>query len=629
MTSSSSTFSSASSTFSARGLPHIHSCAWIDEEWFEKVGLDRVLQRNTAPEKKAKIVEEIIDKYVSCSIPEDNEHLKELVTSVQKHKIHKKTCYKNGKNGRCRFGFPRLPSQETVIADSTLLAGLPEEEQDSLIKEYQDILNEAREILEDKDIDEDMSYESFIDLLCSKMKKYKDYSEMNQAYKNALRTTKHGSIIILKRKVKERFINNYSAEWLTAWEGNLDIQVAFDIYAIITYIVSYIGKDETGLVSMLLKALHESGATAFHDQVQVLKSCFLNMRQCGVSEAIYRTLPSLHLKDSNITVNNIALGFPENRGVFYFKVKDTEPEEDDLESQLIGEQSNQETTIRIPGRNGSYRQSVAIWDKYANRPKILEKMCLFQFAAFYDFSKTIPTKSRIEQGHSVDEISEGKHIHGTDIKLPKYIKLENTAGYMKLRTNPSVLRFHAPSKKEPLEQMYAEIFAYSAWRNEANDIPRGQNSCKAKYNSVKDEMKANRQAMFPLEDDFDVLEVDLEDPDNRPQHIYDQLDPQGEQENQEDQAIGTEEDTEFNARHTDFAHEEESAVHYDNFQYPPIDPISKNDLLELVRSLHPEQYKPFEKLVQYCKKVKRARKPNSKIVQALRMIIHGGAGSFL
>ena len=554
---------------------------------------------------------------------EYNEHLKEKVVKLQTHVCKNAYCKRMGKVKKCRFGFPRWPSQETVIADSTLLEDLSEEDQNTLIKKYQNILIEARKILEDKFIDENMSYEEFINLLCSKLK-YNGYDEMNQDYKDALRTSKNGCIIILKRTVRERFTNNYNPEWLTAWNANLDIQLAMDIYAVITYVVSYLGKDESGMARLMQQALKDSEATSMHEMVKVLKNCYITNRQCGAAEAIYRLLASMHLKDSNITCIHLANGFPEKRGVFYYKVSDTEPVDDNLEAELLGENPHHGKDIQIQGRNGSYRQSITPWEKYADRPKYLAKMCLAQFASYYDYTKSKPTKSRIEDGYSQDEISEDKYIFGTDIKLPKYIQLKTITGFMRLRGHPAVIKTHSPSKKQDTEKYYSLMFMFSAWDNEPKDLPRDPKELLEKYEAVKEEIRSNRLAMYPLEEEID-LDIDLNDPNNLPQHVYDLLDPQGEMENEEDRAIGPEDDDEFIARDREFVHDEE-AVPYEDFKYPIISPPSKNDLLELTRGLHPEQYKVLEDVVQLCKKISRSSKTDLQTVPAIRKIVHGGAG---
>merc|ERR1711952_618398 len=77
-----------------------------------------------------------------------------------------------------------------------------------------------------------------------------------EEYEEALKTTKKGKILFLKRKIKERMINNYNPEMLFAWNANMDCQLAIDTYAIITYIVSYMNKDETNMTKFLKEALN-------------------------------------------------------------------------------------------------------------------------------------------------------------------------------------------------------------------------------------------------------------------------------------------------------------------------------------------------------------------------------------
>ena len=61
----------------------------------------------------------------------------------------------------------------------------------------------------------------------------------------------------MKRDVSEIWVNNYNPEWLLAWNGNMDIQLCLDYFAIITYITDYYTKDETGTLEHLLKAAKE------------------------------------------------------------------------------------------------------------------------------------------------------------------------------------------------------------------------------------------------------------------------------------------------------------------------------------------------------------------------------------
>ena len=45
--------------------------------------------------------------------------------------------------------------------------------------------------------------------------------------------------IVLTRDVDECWINKYNAEFLEIWDGNIDVALVFDMYAVVTYIADY------------------------------------------------------------------------------------------------------------------------------------------------------------------------------------------------------------------------------------------------------------------------------------------------------------------------------------------------------------------------------------------------------
>ena len=57
--------------------------------------------------------------------------------------------------------------------------------------------------------------------------------------------------MVLKRTPQEIYINNYNPEWIKAWNGNIDLQVCLDHFAVITYITDYYMKDESGMQAHL------------------------------------------------------------------------------------------------------------------------------------------------------------------------------------------------------------------------------------------------------------------------------------------------------------------------------------------------------------------------------------------
>ena len=52
-------------------------------------------------------------------------------------------------------------------------------------------------------------------------------------------------------------INNYNPEWIKAWNGNMDLQVCLDSFAVSTYITDYYTKDESGTTKFLMEAAKE------------------------------------------------------------------------------------------------------------------------------------------------------------------------------------------------------------------------------------------------------------------------------------------------------------------------------------------------------------------------------------
>ena len=154
------------------GFPHIHGVAWIDESWLNKNGIkDGILSEATD-----QAVCDLADKLISCEVPEpgpepdknapeDVKHryardkmLNKTVPEVQKHH-HTNSCRKY--NGTCRYNFPKFPCKKTILATPKVLKYSNEEEKkkrESEIeknnKKYGEILKDAKELLDDGNLEE-------------------------------------------------------------------------------------------------------------------------------------------------------------------------------------------------------------------------------------------------------------------------------------------------------------------------------------------------------------------------------------------------------------------------------------------------------------------------------------------
>jgi hypothetical protein len=279
--------------------------------------------------------------------------------------------------------------------------------------------------------DEDAEMDAFCRLLDTTYEKYE----------KALSTTKNGKILFIKRRISERMINNYNREMLYAWDANMDIQLALDPFAVVTYIVSYMNKDETQTTKFMTEALKSAAKENAKEKLKKLKLAYFTHRQVGASEAVYRILPNMRLKDSNIACIFVMTGFPENRSSFFEKVGeqnenaevenlDIDSDDDDFEDVEI-----QRRSVKVEGREGNFKEQITFHERYAARPESndpniegrLEKMCLAQFATSYVPTTKLPKTAEIGQDGCSKELSTQK-LFNSDICLPKYILLSDGLG---------------------------------------------------------------------------------------------------------------------------------------------------------------------------------------------------------
>ena len=186
------------------GMPHIHGVAWISKDYLDSIGICGRLC--DFPEQAAKLA----DSLISCHISSDDEVLNVIAKEVQNHN-HSKSCKKYGPN--CRYGFPRLPSRKTLIA-APLPDTLDENEKNLKIERAKKILTSAKDLLEDPELDDDMSFDDYLSKI----------GVTDEEYHDAISIMEKGFQLILKRSIKERFVNNFNPEWLKAWNANIDVQ---------------------------------------------------------------------------------------------------------------------------------------------------------------------------------------------------------------------------------------------------------------------------------------------------------------------------------------------------------------------------------------------------------------------
>ena len=520
-----------------------------------------------------------------------------------------------------RYGFPKLPSPKTLVA-RPLPADMNKEEREALKKRGTETLEKARSFLEQPNIDDNMTFHEFLRAIETSEEDYMRFLSMSSS----------GSILVLQRDVKDRFTNNFNKEWLEAWNANMDVQIALDPYAVITYIVSYVNKDETGMTKFLKETLTANAGKSVQEKVKELKQSYLFNRQVGESESCYRILPGLKLKDSNISTIFIQTGFPENRTVFYKKISEegevyvSEEDTGDVdEEEMDNEESTSKPNVRISGRTGLYQPSTCQFDYYKWRPKSLEKICVAQFLTSYIKKQNIPKNCSFDDDGCSHELS-NQMMFNTDINLPKTILLQEGLGVMGLRRIPLVLRYHNSKKKEGHEEHYSELLLFCNWRNETKDFHRhNPKSCTDTYDERINELRANKECIFPGED-FMAANTTEDIEKSRPMHLYDTLASQNVQQNEDDQQEGVTDDPHFESISYTGNLGQDDSKDRDKAKFKVITLPSENEMKMITQRLAPEQMDALRVVVDAMKNHVRARKNIAIKCAPIRLIIHGGAG---
>ena len=78
------------------------------------------------------------------------------------------------------------------------------------------------------------------------------------AYKEALSISQKGQVVVMKRSINDRYVNNYNSCFIKAMKSNIDIQFVSDLHAVTTYVTDYFSKDDEGLTKLMKEALKES-----------------------------------------------------------------------------------------------------------------------------------------------------------------------------------------------------------------------------------------------------------------------------------------------------------------------------------------------------------------------------------
>merc|ERR1711893_512760 len=104
-------------------------------------------------QEEKEVTAKFVDTFVSCSL--EIEDLAETVQEVQQH-THTKTCRKYGTT--CRFGYPKFPSNRTIIAQPLKKENFPSKRAyNNEKKRLKEILEKVKEVLTELDEEENLT----------------------------------------------------------------------------------------------------------------------------------------------------------------------------------------------------------------------------------------------------------------------------------------------------------------------------------------------------------------------------------------------------------------------------------------------------------------------------------------
>ena len=280
-----------------------------------------------------------------------------------------------------------------------------------------------------------------------------DYSKYHSEYLRISEASinKSGCGPVLQRDIGEIWTNAYNKDWLRAWDGNMDLQVCLDFFAVITYILEYAFKPEPE-ESALRKLIEQDKDGDFKNRMKALAHLFQTRRQMGEAEAAYKIIPSLTMTNSNITCQWIDTDSSSDR---HTRMKRAAPDSD-------------LPTVELEGREGRWYKQYTMRDKYARRPDELHHMCLAQWAKMYTaggsksedsdedaedegreeptIKETHPLKTVVGCNNDCCEESQDPTEKRKIVKLPQCFAVKDPypgeAKCMKLRNVPAALRFY-------------------------------------------------------------------------------------------------------------------------------------------------------------------------------------------
>ena len=282
-------------------------------------------------------------------------------------------------------------------------------------------------------------------------KSFQDYSETERIkakirYLEAISASVQGSaIIVLKRNVRDLFVNGYNSNLMRLHKANHDIQLCVDQYSCAQYICGYLTKNESGM-SKLLKAVDEEYNDGKEiDKINALATILDKHREVSVQEAVYRLL-SLPMTKSSVKVKYISTVHPNFRdGLLKGKIDELSDEESVFHNSVHEYYENRPDESNDP--DVEYEPEECVEDYWCN-------LSSAEFWSNYEVVYNKNARKNIKPG-----------------KKTKVQYLKNGKGFIRKRSEMAILKYYLNySNDEDLAR--GLLILFMPFRNEMDEIHR-------------------------------------------------------------------------------------------------------------------------------------------------------------
>ena len=492
--------------------------------------------------------EETMDKLTEIGVEEINEYVKlQIIVGAVENLVE------TAREKKLKNVIPEQEIQE-YLRDYDFI---DETSQQIEIVTLQKHLNDLKQLLEisEKEI-EDIERNRLQALLDEAGVKSDTDKSALKIYEEALGISNSGYKIIHKRDINEIFVNNYNPEWIINWNGNMDLQLCLDYYAVITYISDYYSKDDSGTMGHIKNVLKNAQNESLKTKLKLVMNTFLTHRQIGECEAYFKILPHLQMKSSNIETVFIQTGFKKNRSTF-------------LKQLTENEAKFCKNIITVNDKKGLFMEKPSLLDKYERKDltknKLIQGLTYPQFCMKYSSTNKEPTETdflsqKFERGKPGFEIDNSLDLivtHDFDAldehySLPNFIRLNDVRPgepkYMK-RCKRHVARFHKFNQtKNPHEFYYSQLQMFHPFKSEQELAPDDIDKCLMLYMN-----KSSHNGCLRIENVQNILFKHLVSVENGTERaeemlksrIGDVMDPEFEQDNDNCEDVGPSEHPDF------------------------------------------------------------------------------------